>query len=221
MSKKVKIFAIVVLALALIIGASAYFGNKPTSAPANDSALSSSASKAAGVALSTSNAPASEFAMLLSTIKSIILDTSVFSDPAYKALRDYPITLGTDYKGRPNPFAPVGYDVGVISGAAMPTTEVQFETLQPGKVTSTTAEFGAQAILSSTDQASVVFEYGINDLLGSATAPVALGKNGTALFRVTGLLPSTTYYVRAVLAQGSTTTPGDIMTFTTTAAAKR
>ncbi len=212
MSKKVKIFAIVALVLAAIIAASAYFGGSDVTS--TDSALSSSAQKAAGVPITNSSSAPTEFSVLLSTIKGISIDTSIFSNNAYRALRDYPITLGVDTKGRPNPFAPVGFDSGTISGSA-PVMQASFETIQPGKVTSTTAEFGAQGLLSNTEQASVVFEYGLNDLLGSATAPIPMGKNGTVLFRVTDLSPATTYYVRAVLVQGSTTTPGNIMTFTT------
>jgi len=217
MSKKVKIFAIIVLIIAVIIAVVTFTGKSSSSNPPATSAspLSSTAtSKVAGVPLETTSAPASEFSTLLSSIKSIILDTAIFTDPAYLALRDYPITLGTDRPGRPNPFAPVGIDEGVVSGVVT-STEIQFETLQPAKVTSTTAEFGAQAILSSTDQTNVVFEYGLNDLLGSATAPVPLSKNGTALLRITGLTPMTTYYVRAVLTQRSITKTSNIMTFTT------
>ena len=216
MSKKVKIFAIVGLVIAAIIAAMTFI-KKPGSTPApSNNGIASSAQKAAGVPLPTTSSAPSEFSLLLSTINSINIDTSIFTDSAYRALRDYPITLGTDVKGRPNPFAPIGVDTGSITGVA-PVVQVQFDTIQPGKVTATTAEFGAQAIVSTPETASVVFEYGINDLLGSATAPVALGKDGTVLYRVTGLAPATTYYVRAVLAQGSMTTPGNIMTFTTLA----
>ncbi len=217
MSKKVKIFAIVALILAGIIGAAAYFGSTSSSTPtpSSDNPLSSSAAKAGGVAMAPQSSAPSEFSSLLSTIKNINIDTSFFSDPGYRALRDYPITLGTDTKGRPNPFAPVGYDSGSISGGSTPITKVQFETIQPSTVTSTTAQFGAQALVSDTSNASVVFEYGTNDVLGTATAPVSLSSNGTALVRVTNLIPGTTYYVRATLVQGSTTTPGNMMTFAT------
>jgi hypothetical protein len=219
MSKKVKIFAIVGLVLAAIVAGVSFLGSSSgstTSTTPSDNGLSSSVQKAAGVPLPTTSAAPTEFSVLLSTISSITIDTSIFTDSAYRALRDYPITLGTDVKGRPNPFAPIGVDTGSITGVA-PVVQVQFDTIQPGKVTATTAEFAAQAIVSTPETASVVFEYGTNDLLGSATAPVALGKNGTVLYRVTGLAPATTYYVRAVLAQGSITTPGNIMTFTTAA----
>jgi hypothetical protein len=212
MSKNVKIFAIVVLIIALIIGVSAYVGSQKSTS--DTTPLSSSVSPAAGVPLATTTTQNNEFSSLLSTIKSITIDTTIFTNPAYLALRDYPITLGFDVKGRPNPFAPVGNDTGSISGF-VPATKVQFETLQPNKVTGTTAELGAQALLSNTDKATVVFEYGTNDLFGSGTAPVALTKNGTALLRVTGLLPQTTYLVRAVLTQGSDITVGNTMTFAT------
>lgn len=213
MSKKVKIFAIVVLVISAIIAAVTFLGGSTPAAP--DSALSSSASRAGGVAAPLSASTPSEFSSLLSTIKNINIDTTFFNDPGYRALRDYPITLGSDTKGRPNPFAPVGYDSGTITGGAMPVSQVQFETIQPGKITATTAELGGQAIISDPIGASVVFEYGTNDLLGSATAPVPLGSNGTALLRVTNLTPGTTYYVRATLVQGSNTIPGNMMTFVT------
>ena len=212
MSKKVKIVVIIVFLAAGIIGAGLYFRNKES--VSNTGPLSSSVSPAAGVPVAMTNNQNNEFSTLLSTIKSITIDTSIFTNPAYLALRDYPITLGSDIKGRPNPFAPVGNDTGSISGLVS-TTKVQFETLQPNKITATTAELGAQALVSTTEQSNVIFEYGINDLFGKGTGPVALTKNGTALFRITDLLPETTYFVRAVLTQGSTITVGNTMTFTT------
>lgn len=205
MSKRVKTFAIVVLIIAAIVLVASMAGNRAPSVP--QSALSSS-NKAAGIPLETTSTPINDFSASLSTIRGISIDTSIFSNPAYLALRDYPVALGTDVVGRTNPFAPVGSD------ASTPVAVVtQFETLQPGKVTATTAQFGAQGLISGTGQ--VVFEYGTSDLFGSATPPVVLAKNGTALYGATGLAPATTYYVRAVLAQGSNTTVGNTMTFTT------
>ncbi len=207
MSKKIKTFAIVILVIALIIGATTFMSNGKRTTQ-TDTSLSSS--KGAGV---TSMAPQNntEFSSLLSTIKGIEIDTSIFSNEAYMTLRDYPVILGSDIIGRPNPFAPIGLDAPVGGS----TTEVQFETLQPAKITSTTAEFGAQALVSSNVQTTVIFEFGTSALLGSATSPLPLPKNGTVLFTALGLRPATTYYVRAVLAQGSKTTLGNTMTFTT------
>lgn len=215
MSKKIKIFAIVTLVLAAIIGGVTFFSSSNTSNSQSSGIISSSAAaKVAGVPQTTVSTT-SEFSSVLSSITSISLDTTLLKNPAYLALRDYPITLGSDFRGRPNPFAPVGYDVGTIGAGQATSLDIQFETLQPAKVTATTAEVGAQAVVSTTDQSVIIFEYGTSDVLGSATAPVTLGKNGTALFRLTGLTPNTTYYIRAVFTQGSITKTGNMMTFTT------
>jgi len=92
---------------------------------------------------------------------------------------------------------------------------LQVQTLAPGKVLSSSAEFSALVTSSTTDPVSVVFQYGLSDTFGSATPPTTVTKNGTALFTATGLTPATTYYVEAVAVQGSTTANGDIMSFTT------
>ena len=214
MKKKLKTI-LILLGIIIVVGVAAQYVLR-SSAPATDTTRPLTSSRAAGVALPTGTAAPTEFSVLLSTIKGINIDTKLFTSPAYRSLRDYPVALGTDSIGRPNPFAPIGYDA-VVEGST-DATPVQFQTLQPGKITSTSAEFGGQGLLSTTAQTSVVFEYGTSDLFGSATPPVAVGKNGTALFTVTGLLPNTQYYVRAVLAQGSITTQGNTMTFTTLSA---
>lgn len=215
MSKKVKIFAIVVLIISALIAAVTFLGHSST--PAVNGPLSSSVPTTSnGTTQAPGSSASSEFATLLSSISNITIDTSLFTDPGYLALRDYPIALGSDIQGRPNPFAAVGYDTGSISSTAPTTpTQTQFDTIQPDKITATTAEVGAQAILSDTSQALVVFEYGINGSLDNATAPQPLPSNGTVLFRISGLTPGTKYSVKAILAQGSDTTPGNVVTFTT------
>lgn len=215
MSKGVKIFVIVIGIIAILIFAFSYLGNStPSSA---DTSLTSSAATSALPGGGGAVAPidsASSFSTLLSSINSINLDTSIFSNPGYVALRNNPVALGTAIIGRQNPFAPIGTDTAISqqSGA------LQVQTLAPGKVVGISAEFGALITASSLAPTTVVFQYGPNDTFGNASAPVAVSKNGTALFTVTGLTPSTTYYVEAVAVQGSTTTTGNIMSFTTSAA---
>ncbi len=215
MNKKVKIFAIVILVIAVLIGAYSYFGN---TAPAP---TAGSLSTTAGVPLLpggggavTSGVTAGGFSNVLSgSINGISLDTSVFSNPGYKALRNNPVVLGTATIGRQNPFAPIGTDSGAPQGA---TLEVQ--TLAPDKILSTSAEFGALITSTTTAPSTVVFQYGLSDTFGSDTTPVTVSKNNTALFTATSLIPNTLYYVEAVAVQGSTTATGTIMTFTTAAA---
>ncbi|HVY35789.1 MAG TPA: hypothetical protein VG982_00735 [Candidatus Paceibacterota bacterium] len=262
MSKKVKIFAIVVISLAALIAIGTFLGRKTSSVPTVTSSDLSS-TFGAGIASSTTTASnatkGGEFAALLSSINSITIDDSIFSNPAYKALRDHPISVGTDIIGRTNPFAPVGTDVvnngsvggstgtgstssttgtsssgttsktgttstgggtsagtGGTSSSGGGSATLSLQTLQPGKVTSTTAEFAAQISYTTTDPVAMVFQYGPTDTFGSATTPMSVSKIGTVVQTVTGLTPNTLYYVQAVAVAGSNTVTSNTMTFSTT-----
>lgn len=209
MSKRVKIFAIVIIALALLVWIFSSMGGKTPQAP--DTGLSSSLG-AIGPSPVAGQSGGSEFATLLSSVKSITIDDSIFANPAFKALRDHPINVGTDVVGRSNPFAPVGTDGADLSSAPI------VQTLQPGKITSTSAELSAQVAFTTTAPVTLVFQYGPTDQFGTVTAPQTLTKSGTGVVTISGLTPSTTYHVQAVAVVGSTTTNGNTMTFTTTTA---
>lgn len=219
MNKKVKIFAIVVIVIALVIWAVTTLGGPKTETvtPINPgSALTTTAGvrPAGPMPMGGSQQPVaggSEFSTLLSSVNSINIDTSIFTNPAYKTLRDYPVSLGTDTIGRTNPFAPIGSD----QAAGTTTSSLEVQTLQPGKITATRAELGAQVTIPDTVPVSVVFNYGLTDTFGSATTPVTLTKSGTALVTITGLTPATQYLVKAVVVRGSVTTEGEILPFTT------
>ena len=44
---------------------------------------------------------------LLNQIKSLKIDTTLFSDPSYQTLRDYSVAIPQQNVGRSNPFAPI------------------------------------------------------------------------------------------------------------------
>lgn len=209
MSKKVKIFAIVIIAFAILIWIFSSMGGSSAPQPAGTNGLSTSLGSNSS-AMGTPTSGGGEFASLLSSINSISIDDSVFSNPAFKALRDHPINVGTDIIGRSNPFAPVGTDGADLSSA--PTVQ----TLQPGKITSTSAELSAQVSLATTAPVTLVFQYGTTDQFGSVTPPQTLTKTGTSVATIANLAPNTQYYVQAVAVVGSTTTNGNTMLFTTT-----
>jgi hypothetical protein len=208
MNKKVKTFALIVLAIAAALGGYMVFGGAQKVTPAATGTPLTSSAAAGGAA---AGASANEFTSLLSNVNSITIDTSIFTNPAYKMLRDYPVDLGTDTVGRANPFAPVGTDVSV----AQVTLEAQ--TLAPGKITATSAEFGVLVTLPDTVPIAVVFQYGTSDAFGSTSTPISMTKSGTGLTTVTGLRPGTTYKVQAVAVRGSSTTNANTVTFTTLA----
>lgn len=219
MSKKIKIFALIGLGIIVIIIIGSFIGGS-SDTPTTTSPLGSSV---AGVSTTTANGSAvpNDFSLLLSTVKSISIDTSIFTNPIYQSLRDHPINLGTEDVGRPNPFAPVGIDIGTISGTAVSSAPIiDVQTVQPGKITPTTAEFGARVTLPDTTPATLAFEYGPTDLFGKITTPIAVNTTGNYSFVVSGLTPATAYRVRAVLVQGSSKN-GSTMLFTTTPATVR
>lgn len=213
MNKKLKIIAIVVLLAGIFFAVTQMLPKKKSTA----SSLLTKETGTLGttpMAAPSPTALSGDFAMALSTITGIDLDTTLFANPSYKALRDYPVNLGTDTVGRVNPFAPVGVD---DSNPIATDNSSQVQTLQPAKVTSTTAEFSAQVTLGNKVPATVVFEYGTTDTFGSASTPTAVKTTGAVVSRITTLAPATTYYVRAVLVQGAVTTIGNTMTFITSA----
>lgn len=215
LSKGTKKFAIIILVLAAIGGAVVIFGGRTPSSISSggSSGLVTSSGQPVlpgGVSSSVSDS-IDDFAILLSTIETISIDTSLFQNPGYLLLKDNPIELGTDIIGRQNPFAPVGTDPVTAS-----TGNVSIVTVQPGKVTASTAEFTAQVTLSDTQPVIVLFEYGTSDTFGSATTPQTITKTGSVFVTAKNLLPGTLYYVRAVAKKGSLSTPANIMSFTTT-----
>lgn len=216
MNKKIKTILIALIILVAIVAAMAFLGGRSAPTPTASGGLSStvqsqSAAPNGGVSSTTGN----DFATLLSNARSISIDDSLFSNPAFLALRDHPINIGTDVVGRSNPFAPVGNDIDI--SLASPTVQ----TLQPGKVTSTAAELSAQISFATTVPVTALFQYGITNQFGSVTTPQVLSSSTTVVSALTGLSPATTYYVQAVAVVGSTTVNGNVMTFTTAAAPSR
>lgn len=54
------------------------------------------------------SAVSQELLMTLGKLRTIKLDTNIFSDPAFVSLTDFGVTIPPEAAGRRNPFAPVG-----------------------------------------------------------------------------------------------------------------
>lgn len=171
-----------------------------------------------------------EFFTTLLNAKNINIDISIFKNPAFLYLKDHPIVIGTDTSGRSNPFLPIGTDpvINDFSGTSNKTASenspsqlqnqqtTNIETLQPGKITSTTAEFGAVVNFPfGTGPAVVVFEYGLTQESTVPTESLIIQDPKTITLPVTGLQSNKTYYVRANLLYGSQTLRGSMLSFTT------
>ena len=95
-SKKTVVVIIIIIVVALI----AYFYYEGT-LPATDSTLQVSTASQNGQAVGAN------VLSLLSQIKSLKIDTTIFTDPAYQTLRDYTVAIPQENVGRSNPFAPI------------------------------------------------------------------------------------------------------------------
>ena len=92
-SSKSTISILVIVALAGL----GYFWWSGNSTPASSSITSSDSQAAVGV----------QVLNLLNQIQSLSIDTSLFTDPAYKTLVDYSVMIPPVPVGRSNPFAPI------------------------------------------------------------------------------------------------------------------
>lgn len=74
---------------------------------------------------------AQDFLTLLLNVKGITLNDSIFSDDAFKSLKDSSIELTPDgTEGRPNPFAPIGADT-VVSAMPVPVVSTGTDSTIP------------------------------------------------------------------------------------------
>lgn len=117
-SSKNAIIAIVVI-LVLFMGGYFYLKGTPS-----DSALSSLGIVGGpGEGDADASIKGSQILLLLSQIKSINIDTSIFNNQMYKSLIDYTVEVPQQNVGKVNPFAEfVGSNVSVSSNTEVKTT---------------------------------------------------------------------------------------------------
>ena len=222
-----KTLKIVIIVIVLIIAGFFIFSLTQKNAPApTQSGLASTGVVLGGAVANqdtTSLAGLDDFSAALASIRSVSIDTSIFSNPAYKTLQDNPISLGTEVIGRNNPFAPVGTDVDVqVFPVALPTTEIvstngaSISTGTPTSIKTTSAIFQAQASLDPGSTATIVFAYGTTDALGSVSTPIKIKVSGPVTFAAKKLIAETQYYIQATMTlSDGTTITGDIISFNT------
>jgi|SRR3989344_2446479 len=73
----------------------------------------------------TSAQAGKDFLVALVNLQQINLDTgmAVLNDPSFARLEDMSVSLPTEQRGRPNPFNPIGVDVGAIETTSTTTNE--------------------------------------------------------------------------------------------------
>ncbi len=214
MSNTLKV--LLIAAVLIAIAAFGYWYATSTPTTTGGSALQSSGSQLAGGSSPLSQADTAisdKFLSLLLNMRTIKLDQSLFTDPAFSSLRDFSTTINPESNpGRENPFAPIGID-------AIGTQSVVVTTTQPTSVTKNTAVLTGSIPVGSV-VAKRYFEYGTTGAtpLPNTTAGVPNDvATGGFTFTLNGLVPNTTYYYRAVVVSGGSPVYGSIVSFKTLA----
>lgn len=202
-----------------------YYFFKAKAQPAGTGGLATTAGTGAatGTATTTTNAPslaptgdtsapldsavAQDFLTQLLNIQSIKIDDSIFTSKAFTTLKDFNLPIPEDTNpGRPNPFAPLGLDTAAIS--------TQVSTSNPSSITSTVSTLNGTLTVAD-PSAMRWFEYGTSNALGTMTTPKPQTTAGTFAETITGLLPDTTYYVKAAASISGLTVGGNLVTWKT------
>ena len=148
-----------------------------------------------------------DFLTQLLKIDSIKIDDKIATNPAFTVLVDLSKPIDPDTNpGRINPFAPLGADSATVS--------TQITTNQPSLLLATSAVLNGTLGISG-QKINRWFEYGITDALGAKTPETAQSTIGVFSENVTGLLPDTTYYVKAVASVDGQIISGDLLTWKT------
>jgi hypothetical protein len=203
-------FLIVLVGVILFGGLYIYFSNGLKSEAA-DSSLSSSQGAAASSAVTTDQKIIDDTAFIatLSTLNTIKIDTSLFSDASFTSLNDNNVQIEIGDVGRSNPFALMSVDntKGTTSTPAVVTNNAT-------QVTDITAILSGT--VNGSNATSVYFEYGtISDALDKKTTPVKQSLIGGFVTNINGLSTKTSYYFRAAAKVNGTVLYGDVVSFTT------
>ncbi len=75
-----------------------------------------------GLVTESFTSPASEedrdLVAILLELRSVTLDSAIFSDPVFRSLRDFGSQIISEKEGRPNPFAPLSEGTSIIDATS-------------------------------------------------------------------------------------------------------
>jgi hypothetical protein len=200
------------LIIVSIIGVSLFLGlygqkDRKVSSLAMGSALESTADSTTTQKSSVGNEIQAEISFIstLSSIKSLKIDPSLFSDVLFSRLKDNSVKI--------EPVVP-----GPINGKqSQSASSSKVTTTSPTQITNNSAVFNGQVNVGGNDDISdIYFEYGPTEGLGKTTTSISqTSLVGTFVKEVTGLYPRTAYFFRACARINRVVSCGDIVSFTT------
>jgi hypothetical protein len=149
------------------------------------------------------------FLKTLTSLNKITIDTLLFDNPSFKALKNNAVKIEKVEAGRINPFAPIL--VTPITGD-MRLSDIT--TNQPTEITDKTAVLNG-TINTKTGVTDIYFEYGSTEALGTKGAIVKQSLVGTFVENISKLSPKTTYFFKACAKINNVASCGDVVSFTT------
>ncbi len=227
MNNTFKIISISFAVGVLSLGAYFLIGNK-AEGQADPLLTSEVTNKAVGIPDLSTNTDQTVQLILsnINDLDQIKLNVLIFEKPEFLALKDISQELPppTDI-GRPNPFAPIGTDVGVISTDGSPADTMGFPTNMGTQATPSaikTKEIINIGRTSATANAEISllgitshwFEYGTNENTVNKTTKQTSSDVAFSA-TLTNLLPKTTYFVKSAVDQNGVVAFGDLVSFTT------
>ena len=210
---KFLIISTIILALG---GVYLYFSNNLNSVAIVPTAFGSSLASSTGIApslVSTSGGDkiSSDISFLttLVALKSIKIDTTLFTNASFNALVNNAVTLEPVPAGRINPFAPIETNnPNAILSTPKVVTDQQTQLTDKSVVLNGTVN----TVNGVTD---TYFEYGTTANLGTFTAVVKPSLVGTFIKNVLGLIPKTNYFFKACAKINNIAICGEVVSFTT------
>jgi hypothetical protein len=159
----------------------------------------------------------------INDLDQIKLNTDIFEKPEFLALKDISQELPEPADiGRPNPFAPIGTDIGTISqegevpvtqtDSGLPIVATTVETKEVLNIGRTSATASATTTIAAST--SRWFEWGTNENTINKTTKQT-GTDAAISATLTGLTPKTTYYVKAAVELNGVVTYGSLVSFKT------
>jgi hypothetical protein len=161
----------------------------------------------------------------INNLDQIKLNTDIFQSPEFLALNDISMDLPAPRDiGRPNPFAPIGVDIGSIAtdegqAGVGTTTDQNFATPLSIVKTKEAQNVGRRSATLNGEvgvftQTTRWFEYGTNQNTVNKTNK-QIGTDEVFTATISNLLPNTTYFVKAAVDDGGVTTYGELVSFKT------
>lgn len=230
MNSTLKIIIIVLTVGALSAGAYFTLGNSANgqTEPLLQSALTNNA---VGIPDGnvTTDQQVQDVLIKINDLDQIKLNTAIFDSPEFLSLKDISQDLPEPRDvGRPNPFAPIGVDVGQVpldgaildSGNAasnFPNANLAVaagpvKTKEVQNIGQRSATFNADVSLGTSTNRW--FEWGTNQNTVNKTSKQT-GTESTFTATVPGLQPNTVYFVKAAIEDAGKITYGDVVSFKT------